>query len=70
MHWKSLAGLAARIVIRLIERFSRPVPLALYYYHENELAMVIDHHGQQIRDFGKVGGGTPGGGRRRSDQMH
>ena len=57
--------------IRLIEHFSRPVPLALYYYHENELAMVIDHHGQQIRDFGNVGGEArrrPGG-RRRSDQL-
>ncbi len=57
--------------IRLIEHFSRPVPLALYYYHENELAMVIDHHGEQVRDFGKVGGEArrrPGG-RRRSDYM-
>ena len=57
--------------IRLIEHFSRPVPLALYYYHENELAMVIDHYGQQIRDFGNVGGEArrrPGG-RRRSDQL-
>lgn len=56
--------------IRLIEHFSRPVPLALYYFHENELAMVIDHHGQQIRDFPKVGGEArrrPGG--RRSDQL-
>ncbi|MCO5217560.1 MAG: DEAD/DEAH box helicase [Thermomicrobiales bacterium] len=42
--------------IRLIEHFSRPVPLALYYYHDNELAMVIDHHGQQIREFRNVGG--------------
>ncbi len=57
--------------IRLIEHFSRPVPLALYYYHENELAMVIDHHGDQIRDFGNIGGEArrrPGG-RRRSDHL-
>ena len=56
--------------IRLIEHFERPVPLALYYFHEDELAMVIDHHGQQIRDFGKVGGEArrrPGG--RRSPQV-
>ena len=56
--------------IRLVEHFSRPVPLALYYYYENELSMVIDHHGQQIRDFPKVGGEArrrPGG--RRSDHM-
>lgn len=56
--------------IRLIEHFSRPVPLALYYYYENELAMVIDHHGEQIRDFPKVGGEArrrPGG--RRSDHV-
>ena len=42
--------------IRLIEHFSRPVPLALYYFHEGELATVIDHHGQQVRDFKNVGG--------------
>lgn len=50
--------------IRLIEHFNRPVPLALYYFHENELSMVIDHHGQQVRDFRNVGGEArrrPGG---------
>ncbi|MCA9834969.1 MAG: DEAD/DEAH box helicase [Thermomicrobiales bacterium] len=50
--------------IRLIEHFSRPVPLALYYFHENELSMVIDHHGEQVRDFRNVGGEArrrPGG---------
>ena len=42
--------------IRLIEHFSRPVPLALYYYYQDELATVIDHHGEQVRDFRNVGG--------------
>jgi len=42
--------------IRLITHNERPVPLALYYFHENELAKVVDHHGKVIRDFSRVGG--------------
>lgn len=42
--------------IRLITHTERPVPLALYYFHENELAKVVDHHGRVIRDFSRVGG--------------
>lgn len=42
--------------IHLIEHFSRPVPLALYYFHQNELSVVIDHYGEQVRDFRNVGG--------------
>lgn len=42
--------------IRLITHHQRPVPLALYYFYEGKLTKVIDHHGQQVADFGKVGG--------------
>ncbi len=56
--------------IRLIEHFSRPVPLALYYFHQGELATVINHHGEQVRDFRNTGGEArrrPGG--RRADSV-
>lgn len=42
--------------IRLIVHNQRPVPLALYYFHEGALTKVIDHHGVQVADFGNVGG--------------
>jgi ATP-dependent RNA helicase HelY len=42
--------------IRLVTHNERPVPLALYYFHENELTKVVDHHGKVIRDFSRVGG--------------
>jgi len=42
--------------IRLIVHNQRPVPLALYYFHENALTKVIDHHGKQIADFPHAGG--------------
>ena len=42
--------------IRLITHNQRPVPLALYYYHDESLTMVIDHLGRTIKDFSKVGG--------------
>lgn len=42
--------------IRLITHNTRPVPLALYYFHEHELTKVIDHRGDRIADFSKVGG--------------
>jgi ATP-dependent RNA helicase HelY len=42
--------------IRLITHDERPVPLALYYFHDEELSMVVDHHGRTVRDFSRVGG--------------
>jgi ATP-dependent RNA helicase HelY len=42
--------------IRLIVHNERPVPLALYYFHESELTKVIDHRGQRVADFGNIGG--------------
>ncbi|CAA9555440.1 MAG: FIG005666: putative helicase [uncultured Thermomicrobiales bacterium] len=42
--------------IRLITHNERPVPLALYYFYEDELATVIDHTGVKVRDFSRVGG--------------
>lgn len=42
--------------IRLIQHDQRPVPLALYYFYQDELAEVVDHHGKRLRDFSKVGG--------------
>jgi ATP-dependent RNA helicase HelY len=42
--------------IRLITHNERPVPLALYYFHDNELTEVVDHHGTLVRDFRGTGG--------------
>lgn len=42
--------------IRLITHLERAVPLALYYYVNANLQMVVDHHGDQIRDFPRTGG--------------
>lgn len=42
--------------IRLIVHNKRPVPLALYYYHDHELSMIIDHRGKRVADFSHVGG--------------
>ncbi len=58
--------------IRLITHFERAVPLALYYFTDRELHMVIDHTGDQIRDFPRSGGEARkqvgrGTGRRRAD---
>ena len=55
--------------IRLIAHDRRPVPLALYYFHDEALSMVIDHRGRTVKDFSRVGGelrrqpGRPHGGR-------
>ena len=59
--------------IRLIVHNERPVPLALYYYHEETLTKVVDHHGRQVADFANVGGEArrrPAGrdGRRRAER--
>ncbi len=58
--------------IRLITHFERAVPLALYYFVDRELHMVIDHTGDLLRDFPKSGGEARrqvgrGAGRRRAD---
>lgn len=42
--------------IRLIVHNERPVPLALYYFHDDALTKVVDHHGRHIADFSSVGG--------------
>jgi len=42
--------------IRLITHNQRPVPLALYYFHGDALTMVVDHHGEQVHDFSRIGG--------------
>jgi len=42
--------------IRLITHDHRPVPLALYYFHDEALSMVVDHHGRTLKDFSRVGG--------------
>ena len=42
--------------IRLITHNERPVPLALYYFHDQSLSMVVDHHGKTVRDFSRLGG--------------
>jgi len=42
--------------IRLITHNERPVPLALYYFYESELAKVVDHTGKRVKDFSRVGG--------------
>jgi len=42
--------------ITLITHNERAVPLALYYYLDNALRLVIDHTGQQVADFPDVGG--------------
>ncbi|MCC6944993.1 MAG: DEAD/DEAH box helicase [Thermomicrobiales bacterium] len=58
--------------IRLITHLERAVPLALYYFIDKELHMVIDHTGSLIRDFPRTGGEARrqvgrGSGRRRAD---
>ncbi|MBA2277102.1 MAG: DEAD/DEAH box helicase [Chloroflexia bacterium] len=42
--------------IRLITHTKRPVPLALYYFHDGKLCEVVDHHGALVRDFPATGG--------------
>jgi ATP-dependent RNA helicase HelY len=42
--------------IRLITNFKRVVPLALYYYYDHKLRLVIDHAGNQVADFPHTGG--------------
>lgn len=42
--------------VRLITHTARPVPLALYFFHEGELHPVVDHNGEHVADFSRVGG--------------
>lgn len=42
--------------IRLISHFERAVPLALHYFHDGKLNLVVDHTGAQVRDFPHTGG--------------
>lgn len=62
--------------IRLITHDQRPVPLALYYFHEKRLHEVVDHTGRLIADFPHAGGeakrqagSSPGRRRNRSDRV-
>ena len=42
--------------IRLITHTERAVPLALYYFIDGKLNLVVDHTGAQVRDFPHTGG--------------
>ncbi len=42
--------------VRLVTHTARPVPLALYFFHESRLHPVVDHNGEHIADFSRVGG--------------
>ncbi|MDW7982793.1 MAG: DEAD/DEAH box helicase [Thermomicrobium sp.] len=42
--------------IELIVHSQRAVPLALWYFYDKKLRLVIDHQGRQVADFSNVGG--------------
>jgi ATP-dependent RNA helicase HelY len=42
--------------IRLITHDQRPVPLALYYFHDKEMKQVVDHTGNTVASFANTGG--------------
>ena len=42
--------------IRLITHTERAVPLALHYFNDGKLNLVVDHTGAQVRDFAHTGG--------------
>ncbi len=42
--------------VRLETHTARPVPLALYFFHNGEMHPVIDHNGEHIADFSRIGG--------------
>jgi ATP-dependent RNA helicase HelY len=42
--------------IRLITHLERAIPLALYYYYNKKLRLVIDHNGNQVGDYSEAGG--------------
>jgi ATP-dependent RNA helicase HelY len=60
--------------IRLITHFDRAVPLALHYFIDGKMHLVMDHTGAQVRDFPHTGGelrrqaARGGFGRRRAER--
>ncbi len=44
--------------IRLVTHLRRAVPLALEYFVDGELEVVVDHHGKTVNDFSRPKGGT------------
>jgi ATP-dependent RNA helicase HelY len=60
--------------IRLITHAERAVPLALHYFMDGKLHLVVDHTGTQVRDFPHTGGelrrqaARGGFGRRRAER--
>jgi ATP-dependent RNA helicase HelY len=60
--------------IRLITHDQRPVPLALYYFNDRTLHVVVDHTGNLVADFPNTGGeakrrvNRAAGGRRREER--
>jgi ATP-dependent RNA helicase HelY len=45
--------------IDLITHYERAVPLALYYFYNRKLRLVIDHDGKKVADYDKIGGEVP-----------
>ncbi|MFT4040509.1 MAG: DEAD/DEAH box helicase [Thermomicrobiales bacterium] len=60
--------------IRLISHFDRAVPLALHYFHDGKLNLVVNHKGERVQDFPHTGGelrkqsARQGHGRRKSER--
>jgi ATP-dependent RNA helicase HelY len=50
--------------VRLVTHTARPVPLALYFFHEGRIHPVVDHYGEHVGDFSRVGGELRRGGGR------
>ncbi len=42
--------------VRLVTHTARPVPLALYFFHNGDMHPVVDHNGEHIADFSRIGG--------------
>ncbi|MCA9880063.1 MAG: DEAD/DEAH box helicase, partial [Thermomicrobiales bacterium] len=42
--------------IRLITHTDRAVPLALHYFHDGKLNLVVNHKGERVQDFPHTGG--------------
>ena len=60
--------------IRLITHTERAVPLALHYFHDGKLNLVVNHRGERVQDFPHTGGelrkqsARGGFGRRKSER--
>ena len=60
--------------IRLITHTDRAVPLALHYFHDGKLNLVVNHRGERVQDFPHTGGelrkqsARGGFGRRKSER--